>query len=90
MNKVTRPNKQTMERKKKRKRKPIVTAQTKPQTIDTGKTYQLLLHSRMLLFSCCQITLESILVRLSRLDFVLQCRSRVGSNSSHFVRGWRV
>ena len=87
MNKVTKPNKQTMERKKKRKRKPIVTAQTKPQTIDTETTYQFLLHSSVLLFSCCQITLESTLVRLSRLDFVLQCRSRVGSNSSHFVRG---
>ena len=89
MNKVTRPNRQTMERRKKIK-KPIVTAQTKSQTIDTGNTYQLLLHSRVLLFSRCQIILESILVRLSRLDFVLQCRSRVGSNSSHFVRGWRM
>ena len=48
-------------------------------------TYQLLLHSRMLLFSLCQIILESLLIRLSRLDLVLQCRSGIGSDGSHSV-----
>lgn len=48
-------------------------------------TYQLLLHSRMLLFSLGQITLESILIRLCRPDLVLQCRSGIVNSSSHCV-----
>lgn len=50
-------------------------------------TYQFLLHSRMLLLSLSQGTLESLLIRLSRPDLVLQRRSGIGNSSGHFGLG---